>query len=67
MKNLSIHTDYHENDKVAIENGQGLNISKSGSSIVQTSSAEFRLHNILHVLDISSNLLSVNQFAKDND
>lgn len=57
MKNLSIHSDYQGNDTVSIVNGQGLKILKTGSSVVHTSNANFKLKNILHVLAISSNFV----------
>lgn len=67
VRNLSVHSDYQGTDKVIVGNGKGLKILQSSSSLVQTSNSRFQLHNILHVLDISTNLLSVNQFARDND
>lgn len=46
---------------------QGLPISHIGSSTVHTSSSSFKLTNVLHLPQISSNLLSVHQFSKDNN
>lgn len=67
MNNLSIQSEYQGTDKVAISNGQGLQILISGSSMVRTPSTVFQLNNILHVPDIATNLLSVHQFSKDNN
>lgn len=60
LRNLSIHLGYQGTDKVSI------GILNSGSSVILTPSCSFKFNNVLHVLEISSNLLSVNQFAKDN-
>lgn len=67
MNNSSIQSKYHGIDKVAIGNGQGLQILNSICSIVRTPSTVFQLNNILHVPDIATNLLSVHRFSKDNN
>lgn len=67
LKNLSLQSDYQGTDKVSIGNGQGLPISKLGSSIISTPTSIFRLKNVLQVPDIATNLLSVHQFTKDNN
>ena len=68
MQNLSMNFGYKGSEQVAIDNGQGLNISNTGSFIVHSSPINsFKLTNILYVPAISSNLLSVNQFSKDNN
>jgi hypothetical protein len=65
---LNLHAeDYTGQDQVRIGNGQGLRIHHIGSSILCSSSKNFFLNNILHVPNISKNLLSVYQFAKDNN
>lgn len=67
LQNLSIHSNYQGKDKVSVGNGQGLHIMNTGSSMIHTTSGSFHLDKILHVPSISSNLLSVHQFTKDND
>uniref|UniRef100_A0A2N9HHN1 Reverse transcriptase Ty1/copia-type domain-containing protein n=1 Tax=Fagus sylvatica TaxID=28930 RepID=A0A2N9HHN1_FAGSY len=65
---LNLHAeDYTGQDQVRIGNGQGLRIHHIGSSILCSSSKNFFLNNVLHVPNISQNLLSVYQFAKDNN
>jgi hypothetical protein len=59
--------DYTSQDQVRVGNGQGLYIHHIGSSILCSSNQDFFLKNILHVPSISQNLLSVYQFAKDNN
>jgi hypothetical protein len=68
LGNLNLNAeDYTGHDQVRIGNGQGLKILHTGSSIFCSSSKSFFLNNILHVPHISKNLLSVYQFAKDNN
>lgn len=67
LNNLSIQMNYHGRDQVAVGNGQGLQITHTGSSVLHTPSSSFKFSKILHVPSITSNLLSVNWFTKDND
>lgn len=48
-------------------NGEGLSISHLGTSTFCPSSQTFLLRNLLHVPLITKNLLSVSQFANDNN
>lgn len=52
---------------VTVGNGQSIPVAHSGKGILSTPSHNFTLSNILHVPYISHNLLSVHQFAKDNN
>ena len=67
--NLTVHSGYLGKAQVSVGNGQGLKIANTRSSLVHISSSSSppKLGHILHVPDISSNLLSVNKFARDND
>uniref|UniRef100_A0A2N9GSE4 Uncharacterized protein n=1 Tax=Fagus sylvatica TaxID=28930 RepID=A0A2N9GSE4_FAGSY len=68
LQNLNLSAeDYTGQDQVRVGNGQGLYIHHIGSSILCSSNQDFFLKNILHVPSISQNLLSVYQFAKDNN
>lgn len=67
LQNRSISSDYHGTDKVAVGNGQGLDIHHTGSAIIQTPNSSFKLNRVLYVPDIASNLLSVNTVTKDNN
>jgi histone deacetylase 1/2 len=51
-------------------NGKSLPITKSGSSVFISplnTQTHLTLNNLLHVPSITKNLISVSQFAKDND
>lgn len=67
LQNRSISSDYHGPDKVAVGNGQGLDIQYTGSAINQTPNSSFKLNRVLYVPEIASNLLSVNTFTKVNN
>ena len=68
FSNLNLNVDYYTGqDQVRIGNGQGLHIHHIGSSILYSSTKDFFLKIILHVPHISQNLLSIYQFAKDNN
>lgn len=64
---LEITDEYKGPDKVTLGNGSDLDIQHIGNRIIQTPAAKLHLNNILHVPTLQSHLLSVNQFAKDND
>ena len=54
-------------DQLYVGNGQGLHISSTGSSKFHINSAHFKLNDILHVLLITKNLLSIHKFTSDNN
>ena len=58
---------YTGNDCVTVGNGQSLSITHTGNSQLRASSHLFHLHKVLHVPSMSSSLLSVYRFCKDND
>jgi hypothetical protein len=57
---------YHGNDRVNTANGQGMEISLVGTSIVHNPVQNFYLRDILHVPTATRNLLSVHRFTLDN-
>ncbi|KAM2633067.1 hypothetical protein EV1_023726 [Malus domestica] len=57
---------YHGDDKVYIGDGQGMPIHHTGTSVLKTPTAAFKLNNVLHVPHMKFNLLSAYQFLKDN-
>lgn len=67
LNNLSNHSEYIGNDNLIVASGKGLSISNSGSSHYLSNRNIVSLHNVLDVLNISQNLLSVSWFTKDND
>ncbi|GKB25708.1 hypothetical protein Tco_0865109 [Tanacetum coccineum] len=58
---------YYSDDALHVGNNKGLRILHIGSSKVYSPQKKFSLKNILHVLEISHNLLSVHRFCHDND
>lgn len=66
--NLNLQkSDYTGADNVQVGNGQGLQISKTGSSILSTPSSTFLLNQVLLVPELHQKLLSVHQFCVDNN
>jgi hypothetical protein len=55
----------HEQDHTA--NGQGMNISHVGHTIVNSPSKTLHLKNILHIPQATKSLISVHRFTKDNN
>jgi hypothetical protein len=51
---------------VHVGNGQGLPITHLGSSSLSYPSSSFHLNNVVHVPQITKNLLSVSKFTSDN-
>ncbi|GJU24329.1 putative RNA-directed DNA polymerase [Tanacetum coccineum] len=58
---------YYDDDALHVGNGKGLPILHISSSKVYSPQKTFSLKNILHVPEISHNLLSVQNFCHDND
>jgi histone deacetylase 1/2 len=58
MDRMSFHERYLGKDQVQVANGTGLSIAHVGHSSLAGSSRSLALRNILHVPDISKNLLS---------
>ena len=69
LQNLNLHQDYKGKGKLTIGNGSKLQISHIGDIFVHSphSQKHLVLHNTLHVLEITKNLISISQFTKDND
>jgi hypothetical protein len=59
--------EYRGNEQVTVGNGQSLPINHTGNSQLYASSHLFKLRHVLHVPSMSSNLLSVHKFCKDNN
>ncbi|GJU95226.1 integrase [Tanacetum coccineum] len=58
---------YYGDDALHVGNGKGLPILHIGSSKVYSPQKTFSLKNILHVPEISHNILSIQKFCHDND
>ncbi|GMI85114.1 hypothetical protein HRI_002180700 [Hibiscus trionum] len=60
-------TDFTGPGKLIVGNGNHLSISKSGNSVLHTSSCAILINVLLHVPAITKNLLSVSKLARDNN
>lgn len=70
VQNLTHSVPYHGTDQVHVGNGEGLHISSLGSAHFTSSynsHTVLSLNNFLLVPNITKNLVSVSQFAKDNN
>jgi hypothetical protein len=67
LDRLAVRERYHGGDQVQVGNGAGLCILHTCHSVLNTATRPLALRNILHVPDISKNLLSVHKFSRDND
>jgi histone deacetylase 1/2 len=68
--NLTYRMLYQGQDQVLMGNGQGVKIQSLGHSNFQSTynlNVHLKLNDLLHVPNISKNLLSVNKFAQDNN
>ena len=63
FSNLNVGSTYHGNSKLHIGNEAGLDIHHIGHSLFTNSNRTFVLNNLLHVPNITKNLISVSQFA----
>jgi hypothetical protein len=68
LSNLNLHLkEYTGIDQLQVGNGQGLRIHHSGIANLSSPHHNFHLSSLLHVPEITKNLLSVNKFTKDNN
>ncbi|KAL5767297.1 hypothetical protein ACOSQ2_014080 [Xanthoceras sorbifolium] len=68
--NLSIRSDYNENERLTVGNGQQLPITQIGTShlVSHTQPATIlQLKDVLHVPNITKNFLNISKFTKDNN
>jgi hypothetical protein len=66
LANLNLRAnEYQGSDHIRVGNGTRLPIKHIGTTQISTPTTTFRLNNVLHVLDISNNLLSVHKFTND--
>ncbi|KAF7833293.1 Retrovirus-related Pol polyprotein from transposon TNT 1-94 [Senna tora] len=69
-QNLMTSADYSGQEQLHVGNGAGLNIQHIGHSSLKSpfnSSVTLHLNNLLHVPNITKNLVSVSRFAHDNN
>ena len=66
LEHLHVRDTYHGNDRVQVGNGAGLQITHTGHSTINTTAKNLVLKDVLHVPQISKDLLSIHKLAKDN-
>lgn len=68
MSNLAISNETPSGQQIHAANGAGLSITHTEqSSFISPSNHVFHLKNLLHVPSVTKNLLTVSQFAHDNN
>ncbi|KAM1825968.1 hypothetical protein ACFX13_025380 [Malus domestica] len=65
--NLSLATPYPSTEMVHTANGEGLNISHIGNTVIRTPLQPLKLNSVLYVPKLSQNLLSVHRICLDNN
>jgi hypothetical protein len=66
LENLHIHEPYTGSNTIAIGNGSSLQIHNTGSFTLTTPNAKLNMSRMFHCPQALANLLSINQFCKDN-
>jgi histone deacetylase 1/2 len=69
-RNIQEQSPFTTTDQIFMGNGQSLSILANGSSVFTPpnhTQTKLTLNNLLHVPTITKNLISVSQFAKDNN
>ena len=68
MANLNVHVDeYQGSELIRVGNSTSLPIHHIRTTQLSTPTTTFHLNNVLHVPDISNNLLSVHKFTNDTN
>ncbi|RVW89328.1 Retrovirus-related Pol polyprotein from transposon RE1 [Vitis vinifera] len=67
LHNLSMHTPYNGSDDIMIGDGSGLSITHIYSSFLHTPHNTFKLNNVLYVLAMKKNLISISQIFTSNN
>lgn len=66
LSQLQYPTPYHDTETIIVSNGHTLLITHTGSGSIHTPHGKYHLHSLNHVPSLTSNLLSVHRFTKDN-
>jgi histone deacetylase 1/2 len=67
LDRLHIRERYNGNEQVHVGNGAGLHISHIGHGTINANAKSLHLRNVLHVPQITKNLLSASKLTQDND
>ncbi|PKU70861.1 Retrovirus-related Pol polyprotein from transposon TNT 1-94 [Dendrobium catenatum] len=65
--NLTTSTSYQGSDSITIGDGSHIPIAHSGTGILPTPFRKLKLSNLLHIPNISYNLVSISNLVKDNN
>jgi transposase InsO family protein len=66
LEKLHLHEPYTGSDTIAVGNDSGLQITNTGSFSFTTPTAKLNMSRVFHCPQALANLLSINQFCKDN-
>lgn len=64
---MILHAPYDSTEELVIGDGFTLPIQHTGSFSISTPTTVFNFSNVLHVLFISRNILSISQFCRENN
>lgn len=67
LQNLQFPQPVTTNEGVMVGNGNRVQVTHTGKGLLPTPLGSFLLSHVLHTPHITHNLLSVNQFAQDNN
>ncbi|KAI0527262.1 hypothetical protein KFK09_002861 [Dendrobium nobile] len=67
INNIFHPSDYQGTDTVTVGDGRHLPIAHTGPDLLPTPTRKLLLHNLLHLPQLSYNLLSVSNLAKENN
>jgi hypothetical protein len=68
LANLNVRAnEYQGQENIRVGNGTGLPIKHVGTTHILTPSSSFQLNDVLHVPQISQNLLSIQKFTTDTN
>jgi hypothetical protein len=66
LANLNVRAnEYHGQEQIRVGNGKGLSINHVGTTQLLSPNSSFKLNDVLHVPQISQNLLSIQKFTTD--
>jgi hypothetical protein len=67
LEKLAVRDKYIGNDQIHTTSGTGMNINHIGHSTIHTPCRQLQMNKILHVPQVSKNLISVHHISSDNN
>ena len=67
LSNLNCYQPYHHSEQITIGNGNSIPIHHTSNGLLPTPHYSFKLQNILHFDFMTSNLVSIQKLAQDNN